>query len=152
VSDEKKPGGSEYDRMSITSLKRELEAQKSKTETARAEAKERLADRKKPGGAPWGLIAGIAGAALIFAAVGVYFGGNFLSSIGVPLPAFVPVDALDAGSFALPDYVGLDGGPEFDAGVARSPTGRRPIKNRDPNNGLDFGESDDPIDGLDELE
>lgn len=146
MSDEKKP--SDYDRMSLTSLKRELEVQKAKTAEAREEAHGRIAETKKPSGAPWGLIGGIAVVAILLLLVGGWFGRSFIASVGVPLPEWAATSAIDAGTFALPEYQGLDAGPEPDAG--RSGT-RRPHKNRDPGEGLDFGNSNDPIDGLDEL-
>lgn len=144
--DDPKSGG-DFDRMSLNSLKRELEVQKARTETAREEAHGRIHEAKKSSGTPWKLILAITGGALVLLVVGAYFGRNYIASLGVPMPAFVPLDLPDAGEWSLPPM------PEqarSDAGVAeegrRRPTKRQPTKQ--PN--LDFGDSNDPIEGLDD--
>jgi hypothetical protein len=60
MSDEGDPKSKDYERMSLGSLKRELEIQKSKTESAREDAKVRRAEEEKKAKAfPWAAVLGI---------------------------------------------------------------------------------------------
>jgi hypothetical protein len=138
-------GPSEFDRMSLNSLKRELEVQKSKTEVARDEAQQRIKESHKRGGAPWGTILGITFGSLVL--VG---GGLYLARASLPrsyLPAFALPDLPDSGTWEPPVHVEIDAGPiEEDVRRPHRPTKR-------PQDGvqkqLDFGgETSDPIDGI----
>src|SRR6478609_5904113 len=60
MSDEGDSNNKDFERMSLGSLKRELEVQKSKTEMAREEAKARRAEEEKKAKAfPWAAVPGI---------------------------------------------------------------------------------------------
>lgn len=105
----------DFDRLSLGSLKRELEVQKSKTETAREESRERLrAEENKAKAFPWGTIAGV-----LVVGVVVFFGmvyalrESFPDMAGAVLPIFVyvPSDTGPPPVFHDAAHVAVDAGP-----------------------------------------
>src|SRR5882672_12617196 len=104
MSDEEDPKSKDYERMSLGSLKRELEVQKSKTETAREEAKARRAEEEKKAKAfPWAAVLGI-----VIVGAGGFIGLVYALRETFPevaqsvLPVFMYV-APDTGPPAAPD-------------------------------------------------
>ncbi len=134
----------EFDRMSLNSLKRELEVQKTKTELAREEARGRIAETTKKK-TPWGMILGIAAVSLLLVGGGLMYARSFIPRDY--LPAFALPDLPDSGTFVLPnpdDYAPRDAGPP-----AQEPTKHRPRPQKNPADELDFGDDDrDPLRGL----
>ncbi len=150
--DEKEPDKSLsfFQRLSLTSLRRELQAQKAKTAQAREDARDRIEDGKK-GKTPWGKV-------LALCAIGLIFTGGIVLILRSALP---PMD-----EWSLPDFVltPFDAGtladfemdePEIDAGTDAGRERRHgPRRRRDAGHaptkqgGLDFGDSVDPIGGL----
>ncbi|MCB9593540.1 MAG: hypothetical protein H6719_12470 [Sandaracinaceae bacterium] len=144
---------SEYDRMSLNSLRRELDVQKAKTEQARDEAHARIREgsEKKT---PWGKIIGGVVVGLVVVGGGIWL----LRSSVLPIedwsfPEFVEPD-YDAGpepeltqypTLARPD-AGTDAGRRHAAPRHRQPTDQddRPAVQRQ----LDFGDTSDPLEGL----
>ena len=153
TDDDKPEEPSEFDRMSLNSLRRELDVQKAKTKEAREDAHERIREGAE-GKTPWAKI--IIGCTVGLVVIG---GAVFVLRSALPpmedwsLPEFeeTPFDAGSLSDFA-PDS-GTDAG--FDAGPAQQHHGRRhhghhghdegPTK---APGGLDFGDSEDPIGGL----
>jgi hypothetical protein len=89
----------DFDRMSLNSLKREMEVQKSKTEMAREEVRERQrAEEQKKGKFPWAMVLGI-----VVVGTGAFFG--IVYALRATMPRFADV--------VLPDfmYVAPDAGP-----------------------------------------
>lgn len=143
------PGG-DYDRMSLDSLKRELEVQKGKTELAREEAQERIREGAERRGAPWGLVAGILLGGGLLLGAGWFFRAQLVDS-GVPLPDFILPPIPDAGPFVLPELppppVRRDAGPAVEEHT-RPHGPRRPRDTTRGGRELDFGDTNDPIEGL----
>jgi hypothetical protein len=99
VADDPKKPGSEFDRMSLGSLQRELEMQKAKSEAAREEAKARMAEEAaKQKAFPWGTLAAVLGGGIL-----LFFGLVYALRASFPGVA----------AAALPDwvYTPYDGGP-----------------------------------------
>lgn len=152
--DEPEGGGNPWDRMSLNSLRRELEVQKGKTALAREEAHERIREGTKSK-TPWGKI-------LVLSTIGIVIMGGVVFAVrsALPpmeewsLPEFI-LPARDAGTLADLEPDGpadIDAGA--DAGSARR-VGSRPRPRGDGGpaptkrpGDLDFGDSDDPIGGL----
>ncbi len=153
MTDQGKPEGqgSEYDRMSLDSLKRELEVQKSKTDLAREEARERIREGAERRGVPWGMVLGIlfVGGGLLVGA-GYFFRGQLVES-GVPLPDFILPPIPDAGPFVLPELPPPPVRRDAGADAPERPRPHGPRRHQDTERGgreLDFGDTDDPIEGL----
>lgn len=144
---------SEFDRMSLNSLRRELEVQKSKTAQAREDAHERIREGSKKK-IPWGKVA-------VYGCIGLVVTGGAVFALRAMLP---PIE-----EWSLPDIVATphDAGladlypdePEaVDAGTDAGPPahhGRRRRRHRDAGHAptkqpgqLEFGDNDDPIGGL----
>ncbi|MCZ7687062.1 MAG: hypothetical protein M5U28_53280 [Sandaracinaceae bacterium] len=153
MTDQGKPEGqgSEYDRMSLNSLKRELEVQKSKTDLAREEARERIREGAERRGVPWGDGAGDPlrrwraprrrGLLLPRAAR-----GERRSAARVHPPTHPGRRALRAPG-APPPPVRRDAG----AAAPERPRPHGPRRHQETERGgreLDFGDTDDPIEGL----
>jgi hypothetical protein len=140
-----------FDRMSLNSLKRELEVQKSRTELEREEARQRISIAKKTrSGPPWKLIGGLAAAGLIAVLLLGIFGQGLVRSMGVELPEFIASDLPEVPEDYVPVEVPAvpDAGPvatETERGPRRPPTKRREDLDR-----LDLGDtnSNDPLEGL----
>src|SRR5687768_9428448 len=79
--DRKSKGPSDFDRMSLNSLKRELEVQKAKTADAREGAQARIADAKQDPRAPWKLILAIVGVGVVVLVVGLFLARNQLATM-----------------------------------------------------------------------
>lgn len=136
----------EWDRMSLNSLKRELEVQKAKTESARDEATERIREgaESSSSGRSWLWIVGA-----IVIVIGVV--GAILSTI--PAVREWQFELVSGHFDAGPDF---DAGPapEIDAGVDTGPAPRMRPRMHQPMqttmmDALDFEDDDDPLGGLD---
>ena len=142
-------GGSEYDRMSLNSPRRELEVQKAQTETAREEAHERIRESSS-GGAPWGKIAMVAVAGLVIVGGALALSAAMFTDEDWSLPDYVH-EEWDGGSLVDPNaYIedsGVDAG--WDAGRRRHHPRHGPTE-QDQGIQLDLGDdgSDDPLEGL----
>lgn len=103
MSDEGDPK-KDYERMSLGSLKRELEVQKAQTEMAREESKARLAaNEQKARAFPWGMVLGI-----VVLGLGGFFGLVYALRESFPAVAqtvmpFMYVPPPDAGVPLRPD-------------------------------------------------
>jgi hypothetical protein len=108
-------GPSDFDRMSLNSLKRELEVQKAQTQMARDEARERLREEEKKAKAfPWAIVLGGTLGGLVLVLGLVYVLRESMPTVAVAmLPAFVytPTDA------GLRDLLHDSGVHPVDAGV-----------------------------------
>ena len=150
---ERPPGGNEYDRMSLGSLKRELEAQKGKTELAREEARERMrAEEKKARAFPWGAVIGIAviGTAGFFGLV-YAMRESFPAVAQSVLPVFLYVAPDTGPPPAPPDaaVIAHDAGVDAHHAVAHHP--HPPASGAPPGDDLglgDLGGGTDPIEGV----
>lgn len=158
--DEEPPGGGAYDRMSLSSLQRELEAEKARTAAARDATRDRLdAEAARHRAFPWGTLAAVLAGGVVLFFVLVY-------ALRASFPAVAEA--------ALPDwvYTPYDGGVRPDAGPrivvvpdAGPPAVPRPGhgghgghgghaghgSSSGSSGGLDLGATDptdDPIDGL----
>ena len=141
----------DFDRLSLGSLKRELEVQKSKTEMVREEARERLRlEEQKKKAFPWAIVL-----AIVIGGAGLFFGVVFLLRESIPavanyvLPAFVYV-APDAGPPPVDAWVAPDVGD--DAHVAHTHHPHPPASSGTGTGddlGLgDLGHGTDPIEGV----
>lgn len=143
-------GGSEYDRMSLNSLRRELEVQKAQTETARTEAHDRIRESSS-GGTPWGKIALVGVAALVIVGGAVALSTAMFTDDGWSLPDYARQE-WDGGSLVDPSaYIedsGVDAG--WDAGSRARPHPRQTPTKQNQGIDLDLGDndSDDPLEGL----
>lgn len=129
--------------MSLNSLKRELEIQKAKSETARGESAERVREgAEKSSGRSWLWVAGA-----IVLVIGVV--GAILSTL--PSVREWHFELVSGHFDAGPDF---DAGPrpEIDAGLDTGPAPRmrQPMRHMQASmmDALDFGDDDDPIGGL----
>jgi hypothetical protein len=153
--DDKKPGMSEFDRMSLASLKRELESQKATTEQQRADAKERLkAESEKSRAFPWATLAAVVvGGAVFFVLVAFALQASFPAVSDYMIPDFV-YHPYDGGPPRVyPDAARSDAGTP-DAGHpgghhGHHGTGTHTGTGTGGDLGLDTtGGSDDPLEGL----
>lgn len=161
----KKPetGPSAYDRMSLNSLQRELEAEKQRGATAREAARERIeAETKKQQAFPWGVLLGVLGGGLVvFLGIVYLLRASFpgVAEAAFPDWVFTPHDAgppherPDAGPPARPDA----GPPAAPHGAGHGHTGHGHGSSSGTGSsgsgsgGLDLGATDptdDPLEGL----
>jgi hypothetical protein len=144
----------DFDRMSLGSLKRELEVQKSKTESAREEARERMrAQEQKAKAFPWGTIAGV-----VIVGIGVFFGAayalreSFPNMAGAVLPIFIyhPADTGPPAVFPDAAHVAHDAGVDAPHHVAHHPHATTTTGGSGGGDlGLgDLGGGSDPIEGV----
>ena len=152
--DEKKPALTDFERMSLTSLKRELASQQATTEQQRTEAKERLrAESEKARAFPWRmLLAVLLGGAVFFVLVAIALEASFPEVSDYMIPDFV-YHPYDGG----PPRVHPDAGHPADAGTPDSghPASHHPHHGTSAGTGaggdlgLDTtGGTDDPLEGL----
>ena len=148
------PPSKDYERMSLNSLKRELEVQKTRTETAREDARERIrAEEKKAGAFPWGTIAGILCVGVI-AFFGLVYAlrESFPSVAGAMLPIFVYVPSDTGPPPVFPDaaHVHHDAGVDaaHHAGAHHPPHATPTSGGGDLGLGNLGGEGSDPIEGV----
>jgi hypothetical protein len=150
--DEPPKSKADFERMSLSSLKREMEIQKAKTATAREESKARLAEREKKAKAfPWGMVLGI-----VVVGIGAFFGLVYALRDTFPEVAhsvlFMYTAPPDAGIVERPDaWVAVDAG--HDGGVHHvahhpHPSGTPPGSGDDLGLGDLGGGSGDPIGGV----
>ena len=141
-------GDNEFDRMSLNSLRRELEVQKAKTAMAREEARDRIEDATE-GKTPWGRILLIGSILLVvggigFAALAMSLGGDD----DWTLPEH-ELHEFDAGSGEWVFDAGPPPEPEHeDAGRRRHGHGHGGHHSTKQGGDLDFGSGNDPIEGL----
>lgn len=155
MSDEKK---SELERMSLDSLKRELEVQKAQTAQAREAAKERIEEESRKAKAfPWPMLLGVLGAGVVLFFVLVFaLRSSFPGVAEAALPDWVYTPPPDAGPRPDAGHAVAAGPP--DAGHAstghtghHTPTGHHSSSS---SGGLDLsglggGEDEtDPVGGL----
>lgn len=153
--DEDKPPASEFDRMSLASLKRELASQQATTEQQRIEAKERLrAEAEKARAFPWPmLLAVLGGGALFFLLVAFALQASFPEVADYVIPDFV-YHPYDGGPPPVrPDAARVDAGMPDAALVAphhgHHGTGPHTGTETGDDLGLDTtGGGDDPLEGL----
>jgi hypothetical protein len=140
----------DLDRMSLNSLKREMEVQKSKTELAREEARERqrLEEQHKRR-FPWAMVLGI-----VVLGAGGFFGIVFLLRASMPrfadavLPSFMFV-APDAGPPPVDAWSPPDLGDDAYVAPVHHPHPHPSTAGPDDDLGLgDLGHEDDPIGGV----
>jgi len=140
----------DFDRMSLGSLKRELETQKAKTESAREEARERMrADEKKARAFPWATVLGI-----VVVGIAVFFGLIYALRESFPevahsvLPIFVYAPP-DTGPPPAPDawIAPLDAGIDAHH-VAHHPHATTVAPPGDDLGLGDLGDGSDPIEGV----
>ncbi len=149
------PPSKDYERMSLGSLKRELEVQKTRTETAREESRERMrAQEKKAGAFPWGTIGGI-----VVVGILVFFGlvyalrESFPSVAGAMLPIFVyhPSDTGPPPVFHDAAHVPHDAGPDAHHVAHHHDPAHPPASGTSGGGDLglgDLGGGSDPIEGV----
>lgn len=143
----------DFERMSLNSLKREMEVQKSKTESAREEARERMrAEEKKARAFPWGTIAGV-----VVVGIAVFFGAvyalreSFPDMAGAVLPIFVyhPADTGPPPVFPDAAHVAHDAGVDAHHAAAHHPHPPTTGAGSGGDLGLgDLGGGSDPIEGV----
>lgn len=110
--DDPRKSKTDFDRMSLNSLKREMEVQKAKTEAVREAAKERRAEQEKEKRAfPWAMVVGI-----LIVGVGGFFG--IVYALRESFPA-VAHSVLPIFMYSPPDT----GPPRPDAWVAPNDAG-----------------------------
>ncbi len=153
--DEKEPELTDFERMSLASLKRELTAQQAATEQQRIEAKERLdAEANKARAFPWRmLLAVLLGGFVLFVGVAFALQASFPEVADYVIPDFVyhpydagpPVEHPDAGHRRA-DASAADAGAA-PAHHGHHATGTHTGTGEDL--GLDTsGGTDDPLEGL----
>ncbi len=125
ADDDDKPPMSDFERMSLASLKRELASQQATSEQQRADAKERLAaEAEKAHAFPWRtLLAVLLGGAVLFVGVAFALQATMPAVADWVIPDFVYHPG-DAGP--PPEYP--DAGPPGDAGMPDA--GRAVIRRR----------------------
>ena len=138
-------------RMSLDSLKREMEVQKSKTEMAREESRDRQRrEERRTRAFPWGMVLGI-----VLLGAGGLFGIVFLLRASMPrfaesvLPAFMYVPPPDAGPRPVDAWIEPDAGD--DAYVVHAHHPHPPPSSgaaQDDLNLGDLGDGRDPIGGV----
>lgn len=156
---------SAFDRMSLNSLKRELEVQKAQTANARDEARERLeAEAAKQRAFPWRTLAiVVAGGVVVFFGLVYLLRASFpeVASMALPDWVYTPVDAgprpsrPDAGPrvLAAPDAGARAGGHHGGHGHGTGTGAGTGTESgtETGGHGLDLGSTDptgDPIEGL----
>jgi hypothetical protein len=153
--DSKKPPASDFERMSLASLKRELASQQATTEQQRADAKERLrAESEKSKAFPWGTLAAVVvGGAVFFVLVAFGLEASFPEVSDYMIPDFV-YHPYDGGPPRVyPDAAHVDAGTPDTGAAAAAHHPHHGTGTHAPTPGGDLeldttGGSDDPLEGL----